>query len=296
MVEYELLDTFPSFRSYWRRARRWPVGRQIDAWSQEYLAAFPELLTKQISSYQTDGIDWKTVARRRIFPSLDERFAGMVRVRRALRGSIPTAVQRCRDRLGLDFPITFVIHVGIGCGAGWATTFEEKPAVLFGLENAAELGWTDRTTVVALIEHEIAHLLHERWRREARLGGLEDHRGPWWQLYEEGFATRCELLLGPPGRHHSTEQTRDWLSWCREHRSRLASLYLRAGSSRRSWRRFFGSWRNVDGYVDTGYFLGSEVIREWHSHVSLREIAVWTTDQIRRRSRASLRRMAAEVP
>ena len=52
---------------------------------------------------------------------------------------------------GIDFPITFVIHVGIGCGAGWATRFRGRPAVLFGLENATEVGWRDATTLTALV-------------------------------------------------------------------------------------------------------------------------------------------------
>lgn len=293
MAEYELIDTFPAFERFWRQARRWPVDRQIERWRRDYLAPWPELLRKQTDNYQETGVDWRAVARRRIFPALDERLPRMRHARRALQKTLPVALQLCRERLGLDFPPRFVIHVGIGCGAGWATTFGKRPAVLFGLENAAELGWTDPPTLAALVEHEIAHLLHDRWRRRARLGGLGGHRGPWWQLYEEGFATYCELLLSPSGRHHSTRGTTDWLDWCRKNRSRLASLFLHAATARKSTRRFFGSWYNVDGHIETGYFLGSEVLREWASRSSLREVAVWTSGQVRRRARTSLGRMAA---
>lgn len=193
----------------------------------------------------------------------------------------------------MDFPVTFVIHVGIGCGAGWATTYGGQPAVLFGLENAAEAGWTDPETAVALVEHEVAHLLHDRWRQEARLGGIAHHRGPWWQLYAEGFATYCELQLGPIGRHHSTERTPDWLEWCRQNRRRLAASFLRRVSARRPVRPFFGSWNRTDGHADAGYYLGSEVIRDWSSRLTLREIAVWSPDEVRRRGRTSLGHIAA---
>ena len=290
---YEVIDTFPAFRRFWRDARRLPIDQQLEAWGRDYLGPWPELRRKQIANYADDRVDWKAVARRRIFPALDRRLPRMRKVRDALRRAIPVAVRRCQARWGLDFPVLFVIHVGIGCGAGWATTYRRTPAVLFGVENAAELAWTDPATVVALVEHELAHLLHARWRRRAGLGGLEDHRGPWWQLYEEGWATRCELLLGSSGLHHAKGRTSDWLGWCRANRARLASRFLRAVSARATTRRFFGSWYSIDGYIETGYFLGSEVTREWEARSSLHQIALWTPDQVRRRARASLRRMAS---
>lgn len=294
MSRYEIIDTFPTFERYWSRARHLPAAQQIESWGSDYLRPWLELRRKQIASCGRDGVDWRRIARTRIFPALDDRLPRMQEVRSNLLRAIPVAVRRCRDKLGLDFSVTFVIHVGIGCGAGWATTYRRRPAVLFGVENAAEVGWTDRSTVVALVEHEIAHLIHDHWRRQARVGGLEGHRGAWWQLYEEGFATRCEFLLGETGAHHSTNRTKDWLEWCHKNRPRLASLFLKTAASRRGPRRFFGSWYDIDGYIETGYFLGSEVIRLAESRASLREIACWSPDQVRSCVRASLRRMATE--
>jgi len=291
---YVLLDTFPSFQRYWRHARREGVTRQIEGWRDDYLAPFPELADQQIALYSDEGIDWRALARRRIFPTLGERLPSMARVRRNLVRAIPVAVERCRDRLGLDFSVTFVLHVGIGCGAGWATAFRGRPAVLFGMENAAELGWADPRTTVSLVEHELAHLLHDDWRRRAGTTRLAVHRGPWWQLYVEGWATRCEFLLGGVGLHHTTERTRDWLSWCQEHRSRLASLFLGTVAARRSTRRFFGSWHSIDGYIETGYFLGAEVLRDLGFRSSLRQTALWSADRFRRSARGSLRQMALE--
>lgn len=295
MSRYEVLDTFPAFERFWPRGQLLREDQRIESWRRDYLRPWPELARKQITNYEREGIDWRKVARTRIFPTLEDRLPQMRKVRCALRRAIPVAVGRCRDKLGLDFPVTFVIHVGIGCGAGWATTFRGRPAVLFGVENAAETGWTDRQTVVALVEHELAHLIHDRWRRRARVGRLEGHRGPWWQLYEEGFATHCEFLLGGTGAHHSTTETRDWLEWCRRNRSRLASLFLRAVRSRRSTGRFFGSWYDIDGYIESGYFLGAEAVRWWESRFSLHQIACWNPRQVSRRLEASVRKMADEV-
>lgn len=293
MSRYELVDTFPAFDRFWRGARDLPVDLQIQGWRRGYLRPWPELVRKQITDYRRVGVDWREVAKRRVFSTLEERLPRMRRARASIRRAIPNALHRFHREFGRHPPFTFVIHVGIGCGAGWATTFGGRPAVLFGLENAAELGWTDPETTVALVEHELAHLLHDRWRRAARRDGIGNHRGPWWQLYEEGFATYCEIALGPIGGHHSTGRTWDWLDWCQKHRRRLASSFLRTVSSRHPTRRFFGSWNPIDGYIDTGYFLGSEVIRDWRSRIPLRRIACWTPEEVRRRGRSSLRRLAA---
>lgn len=237
-------------------------------------------------------MNWRTVAGRRVFPAFDRDISRMGKVRSNLRRAIPIAIRCCRAELRMDFPVTFVIHVGIGCGAGWATNYRGRPAVLFGLENATDDDWVDPSSAVALVEHELAHLVHARWRRDARVAGPTKRGGPWWQLYEEGFATRCELMLNKPGNYRSAGRGVDWLRWCEKNRSRLAARFLRSVRTREPTRRFFGSWYNVDGHIETGYYLGSEVVREWRLRSSLKVIACWTPDQIRRRGSAALQRMA----
>jgi hypothetical protein len=102
--------------------------------------------------------------------------------------------------------VTFVIYVGIGCGAGWATTFGDSPAVLFGLENIAERGWEDPGTILGLVAHELGHLVHFAWRLR---GGKSAGSGPWWQLYEEGFAQECESRILDTGAVHQAGSGRE---------------------------------------------------------------------------------------
>lgn len=294
MLTYQVLDTFPAFERFWRKARLLPAGDQIDSWRQEYLRPWPELLHKQIASYEEDRASWRSVAARRIFPALDRDLPRMRKARANLLRAIPLAVRRCQSEFGMNFPVIFVIHVGIGCGAGWATSFRRRPAVLFGLENATGDRWIDSDSAVALVEHELAHLLHARWRRQAGVSSPRNRGGPWWQLYEEGFATRCELMLAGPNSDRSAGRGTDWLRWCEANRPRIASLFLRTIRARRPVRRFFGSWYDVDGHIETGYYLGSEVIRDWQSGSTLNEVAYWTPAKVCRRGRASVRRMAAD--
>ncbi|MFZ3357072.1 MAG: hypothetical protein WA549_10040 [Thermoplasmata archaeon] len=292
MHRIQVLDTFPRFLRTWPGLRNQSRRKQLDGWAHAYLGPWPDLLVQQIDNYRRDGVSWRSVAQRRILPTLDGRIAAMERVHAHLVREIPWAVRRIDSLLEIDFRIRCVIYVGIGCGAGWATTFRGSPAILFGLENAAELDWSDSATVRAMIAHELAHLVHYRRREQAGLAPVGPARSPWWNLYDEGFATRCEMSLGSIGKSHSVDRDRDWLRWCQANRRWLARAFLRTVEARRSTRRFFGSWYPLRGHIETGYFLGSEVVRDWERSTSLRSIEILELPQIRRYARFSLERMA----
>jgi len=293
MPSYDLVDTFPAFLRSWRELRTMPPDRQVEAWRRDYLRPWPDLARVQIQTYRDARQDWRAVARRRVFPALDARLPAMHRIRANLRTAFPVAVARCRAKFALDFPPQFVIHVGIGTGAGWATELRGRPTVLFGLENAAELGWTSPAAATALVEHELSHLIHDQWRRRARADRLRDPAGPWWRLYVEGFATRCEAVLGGESLPRSPSSHPSWSAWCRRNRARLAARFLSATRRHGSVDRFFGSWWNIDGYVETGYFLGAAVVEDWERGASLREISTWSPARVRSRARASMVRLAA---
>ncbi len=285
-----ILDAFPAFETFWQEVRRERVSRQIERWEHEYMAPWPELLAKQKECYAVEGFDWRRVARKRVFPYLEERLPRMRALHEDLLDVLPRASARARKGIGIHFPLRFVIYVGIGCGAGWATTYGGKPACLFGLENAAREhdgtdGWSRR-----VVAHEVAHLAPQAWRG-AR---WEERPAPWWSLYEEGFATYCERKVEP---HVFPMRTgrEEWLPWCDGHRAWLARKFLRDVAARRSVRPFFGSWYNVRGHIETGYYLGSEVIHAWTDGLSLREIARLTKAEIRRRARENLLHFAGET-
>jgi hypothetical protein len=287
MTKPNVLDTFPAFDTFWKEVEGLPVHRQINLWEAEYMARWPELLAKQIECYSSEGADWKSVARTHVFPYLGNRLGRMRALHRDLLRSLPTSWTRTRKVLDLRFSVRFVIYVGIGCGAGWATTYCGRPACLFGLENAAENhdggdGWPRR-----VVAHEVAHLAHQKWRGER----WEELADPWWKLYEEGFATYCERKVEPEAFPLRTGK-KNWLRWCDAHRAWLARRFLQYVKARRSLRPFFGSWFNIEGQIETGYYLGSEVIRELVGQSTLRQVAVLSTPEIRRQSRAALERFA----
>ncbi len=268
-----VLDTYPQFLDFWHSARGEQLDDQIERWAAAYMAKWPELLAKQQADYAGQWVDWRQIARDRIFPYLEERLPAMAEAREHLLQIGPELHRRAQHALGFETDITLVIYVGIGCGAGWVTNYETRPAILFGLENIAECGWSDAEAIRGLVAHELGHVAHQTWRRE---GGLPEESGPWWQLYEEGFAQRCEqLILSQESWHESSQDSDDsWLTWCQEHKAWLAGEFLRAVQSGEAIARFFGSWYEIEGHSQCGYFLGCQVIQELEAYMSLREIAL----------------------
>jgi hypothetical protein len=192
MNPFEIIDTFPAFQTYWAGARNKPMSDQIERWAKEYMSGWPELLEKQVEDYAEQNLDWKDIARERIFPDLQGRLPDMRKARRNLLKLCPGICSRAEQVLGLQPNAYLVIYVGIGCGAGWVTTFRDRYSILFGLENIAECGWSDPEAIAGLVSHELGHVLHYnlRLQNNKKIGS-----GAWWQLYTEGFAQHCEDLM-----------------------------------------------------------------------------------------------------
>lgn len=289
-TQLEIVDTFPAFLAFFPEVVSRSLPDQIEAWETTYMSQWPELLQKQKVCYAEEGEDWQAVAQRRIFPRLAERLPVLATVHENLLPVLHPTFARARAALGFEKEVIFVLYVGIGCGAGWATTYQDTPAVLFGLENAAEEGWTAQETLRGLVAHELGHLAHVHWRAEA---GLEKGRGPWWQLYNEGFAQRCEHLIhGRPTWHMTAgyDEKGGWYFWCRSNESWLAQEFLRRVEAGESLRPFFGSWHDLQGHKQCGYYLGHEVLRQLEKEQDLHTLAL--LDNVEGTMREVLERMS----
>lgn len=277
----QIIDIFPEFLSFWQQVHSLSFTEQIERWDTVYMQPWPELRQKQIACYADEGDDWLSMAREHVFPFLSERSASMHVAHENLLGICADVYGRCQQTLHFDSDLNVVIYVGIGCGAGWATTYEGKRAILFGLENIAEEGWQAREALTGLMAHEVGHLAHFQWRQEA---GAANEEGPWWQLYTEGFAQWCEhLVQGQPSWHMQLDKKGQWQRWCRSNLGWLAAEFLRCADKGESLRPFFGSWYDLQGYKQTGYFLGHELIKVMCQQLNLREIALLenVADQLR---------------
>ena len=160
MSKLRIIDLFPTFLEFWRAARHKPLADQLDDWTSIHMAPWPELLKKQLDDYAALGEDWRDLASKHIFPYLDQRLPEMIAIHRQLPGICQELIPLSREKLDLDSDLIVLFYVGIGCGAGWVTTYAHKQAILFGLENIAEEGWTKNGTLRGFVAHELGRVAH----------------------------------------------------------------------------------------------------------------------------------------
>jgi hypothetical protein len=287
-----LVDTWGDFLDFWVEARLKDADAQIGLWQTRYMDKYPELLTKQVKSYEEANVKWQTIAKR-VFSRMPSRIRLMRKARDNVREVYMQVFAKASESLMLDFSVVFVIYVGIGCGAGWATTYQAQPAVLVGLENVADEKWHRKSTLEGMISHELGHLAHMAWRKEwASFEKAE--QDPLFQLYSEGFAQKCEhLILGKDSWHMTQEK--DWLYWCERNRSWLAKEFLRRLEKHLPVNDFFGSWFNIKEKKQTGYYLGLTFIRMLETTCSLKEIATFNTANVRNLGIEYLRSASNEI-
>jgi hypothetical protein len=290
-VRHSLIDTFGDFMRYWQDACDRPVEQKIELWASSYMQKYPELLQKQTRDYQEAGHDWREIARTRVFAGLGDRVPAMKEARQNLLQVCGPIYEQSVQALELDFPVAFVIYVGIGCGAGWATQYQDGPACLLGLEQIAGLGLQSRERLREVLAHEIGHLAHMQWRHEPERFE-EQEKDPLFLLYSEGFAKRCEYLVLRKERWNQA-QNEDWLHWCIEHKAWLAREYLRRVDSDEPANDFFGDWLDVQGRSQTGYYLGWTYILWLEQSYGTRDIAALPLERLRAETRSYLGQLAA---
>jgi hypothetical protein len=284
-----LIDTFPDFEVYWKKYRHASSESQITGWVNEYMSKWPFLHKIQIKQYQSEGVNWKNLTKRRIFPELQNRLPNMRLARTRLHNEIEEVVTTACATLDVRIPIVAVIYVGIGLGAGWATKYRNKPALLFGLENIAEEGWTDVEEIRGLVAHEFAHLAHYFWREKV---GKRFMSSPLWQLYCEGFADRLEVSIGSQNNSHRDSTDRG-SAWFERNKQWLADQFLAHLKNNRNFKDFFGSWYQLRGHSQTGYVLGSAIVKQLEKDFSFQEIA--TIDHVSSRMKQGLHAIAGGI-
>ena len=270
-----ILDTYPEFVSYWNKYREQPMQQRIDGWVTDYMGQWPELLQLQKDDYESlSGGSWRGVAETKVFPFIAGRTDDIFRAHRNLLSEIKPIHTAASDLFGIEnLDVLFVLYVGIGCGAGWVTEYKGSHSVLFGLEMIAECGWSGRESIQGLVAHEIGHVVHAVLRNDP---DLARHNDPFWQLYTEGFAQRSEhiLLRGNTWHMQQGYNKAEWLKWCRANRSMLAKKFLHNVDSNLDTAPFFGSWFDIQGYSQCGYYLGHEVITDLEKMYSIKKIAM----------------------
>lgn len=277
---YEIIDIYSHFDLFWQSASNLNDADYIDAWFSIFMKNHLILREKLIKEYESDGYDWKSVVKEYVFTDLKKNASTFASIGRKLHNLIPSIHVKCQEIFQIEFPIHYVIYIGIGMGAGWATSLNNKAAVLLGLENILQCGWTTEKRLRPLVAHEVGHLIHLKER------GCKDFKfhndNLLFSIYEEGVAMWAEHQIMGFDDWHMQEGQDNWVDWCYEHKHFLAQKFLQEyhQNEDQTSKNFFGSWFNIEGKTQTGYYLGHEIIKEWKKALSFKEIATLQEKEI----------------
>ncbi len=268
-----IVDTYSSFLRVIRAEKPISIEQWLACWEDHYMIHWPSLGEMVVKDYAEQGEDWRQVARERVFPGMNDKLPAIESAYQNLTQIIGPIEEKVRLTFDFQDAVRYVLYIGIGNGAGWVTKYEGNWAVLFGLEGIVDSGFDPPDRLEGLVAHELGHVVHYTWR-DAR--DLNSGAGPYWQLYVEGFAQYCESMVFPAHSWHmrSASPDDDWLAWCCENQAWLAAEFLRSVDGGQSMRPFFGSWYDLRGRKQTGYFLGHQVISHLVGGTTLREIAL----------------------
>lgn len=177
-----------------------------------------------------------------------------------------------------ELEVAIVLYMGLCNGAGWATKLDGRQAVLLGIEKIIELNWHDKKTMSGLIYHELGHILHFE-KINGDYTPKNQREKSLWQLYCEGIAMYCELLLG--GSLQSYHQDKNgWLDWCEAHKLDILLEYKRRLAADESTQDFFGDGAKWRDFSDLGYYLGCQFVQSLVPRYSLQELLTFNLQQI----------------
>lgn len=183
-------------------------------------------------------------------------------------------------RFGRTVDAAVVLYLGLCNGAGWVTPVSGRTTVLLGIEKIMELNWCDPDALTGLIVHELGHVYQAQYGiLHRKTDTLPDHF--LWQLFTEGVAMVFEQkIIGDPSYFH--QDRNGWKQWCDGHAEFIRQSFrndIRVMT--RENQRYFGDWTRLEGYGDTGYYLGARFVRFLLRHSSFDQIIRYGIEEVK---------------
>lgn len=240
---------------------------QIEVW-YNFMDQHKTVRDMCINDYLNEGLDWKRIALEKVFGYDLEFVLKMNETVRLLEKIVEMMIKRLGMFYSIDnINVVVVLYHGLGNGAGWVATYENKPAIYLGIEKILELGWNTRGKLEDLISHEFGHVIHESMR-ETLVPYDDFKRKTIFKLYTEGVATYCESIIN--GREKSSPE---WYEKCLENELYLKKEFLRRlESNSQEITDFFGDWNLIYGIYEAGYFLGLQIVKRLIRKMTITEL------------------------
>ncbi len=234
----------------------------LDKWKaymDQCIPAAKDLCLKDMQECVDAGFSWE----KDFMPVLNAVIEDGVKRQRAV-----DTFRRLTEKLDERIPEIFhrsveadiILYLGLCNGAGWVCELSGRTTVLLGIEKIMELGWIDERSMTGLLFHELGHVYQKQYGRFMFItSSMKDHF--LWKLFTEGVAMVFEQeLVGD--RDFYQQDVNGWKDWCEENYTNILASFVRdLQTMSPEDQRYFGDWVSLEGYGDTGYFLGTKFVR-----------------------------------
>lgn len=170
------------------------------------------------------------------------------------------------------------MYFGNGIGAGWYTSYNDKPSILLGFENILILNWDSKQQLESLIFHEIGHIVHDYYRNNAI---KSNYNNIYYKLYREGFAHYiCSQIQNHDNFSEFMGNEKEFKDWFNNQYKVICSDFLNNIENKDFNKKVFGSWDNYNGYKQVGYYLGFKIFQELVKTYTIQEISNFSKEEI----------------
>lgn len=233
-----------------------------------------EIGTKCITDLENDGYDHLLVSKEKVFTYTKDEWDRMMMATNKIKKIYPSVLESLKNMFPVELGFEVVVYHGLSNGAGWATQYNNKDAILLGVEKIVELNWDFEEKLTSLLAHEFAHLAHQKLRGH-NLMIYTGRKGDIFRMYIEGYATYFENNF-----FDRTQTMPEWVRKCNDNESQLKNAYLKVLNGDGESKYFYGDWFVTMDIPDTGYYLGYKFIEELSKKYSYIEIGELSFSEI----------------
>ena len=269
-----IIDAFKDFKEGFENNLEISTEEKIKLWEKIYNDKYPLLIKKCKEDYINDGYEWENIAKTMVFNKTKENFPKMIEAYENIKIAIDKINYKVERLFNQKLDINIIIYAGLCNSAGWVDEYDNKKAILYGIDKIAELNWHKMSKIDSLVAHELSHVIHFEIREENNIIDDYEEMSDYgiWRLYVEGFAQFIQnKLIGKEKDPRGIE----WINECRKNIKRLKELYLKAlYDKEKGTKDFFGDWHKVLEISDVGYYLGQDFIENLNEKYDIYEIVL----------------------
>lgn len=151
----EIINLYQGFKEIYNE--KLSKKQLVEAWYQ-FMDEHKLVRDMCIRDYEKENLDWKQVAYDRVFfydADYVQKMNETVKLLETITLTMKNRLHMFNGTESIDAIV--ILYHGLGNGAGWISTYENKPAIYLGIEKIVELGWNTKRKLEDLLSHEYGH-------------------------------------------------------------------------------------------------------------------------------------------